>query len=233
MERGRLVQYGVELCGGDGFEMGSALAQPVTLSGTVEGKAVEVRDRGRVSHNAADHLDFAITSETEHGTLSTLATTSDTTAELVYTPDPGYAGPDSFNLPHDRQPRPRQPHRDDHARRQPPTAARRRAARRGAAATAAEEDSPAEGRGDCSGRDHQGNRARQRSSTRAPATTRSAPAAGATSSAAAGATTASSAARVETCWPTVAATTSYAHATARETRSTAIAARRIAPSSTS
>ena len=68
----------------------------VTLSGTVEGKAVEVRDRGRVSHNAADHLDFAITSEPEHGTLSTLATTSDTTAELVYTPDPGYAGPDSF-----------------------------------------------------------------------------------------------------------------------------------------
>ena len=71
-----------------------------------------MKDGGRIYNQAhSDALDFTITGEPQHGTLTTVAadcrysggletcieTTSDTTAAVTYTPDPGYEGPDSFS----------------------------------------------------------------------------------------------------------------------------------------
>jgi len=78
---------------------------PVTahLGGTVEGKTVAVYigtdnrpGSSQFEPDAKDDLLFTIVSGPADGTLSSVAKTSDTTAQVVYTPDPGYTGSDAF-----------------------------------------------------------------------------------------------------------------------------------------
>jgi hypothetical protein len=86
----------------------SATTQPGTpvsaqLAGTVEGKTVAVYfgtanrpGQSQFEPDADDDLDFTILSGPANGTLSSVTTTGDTTAQVIYTPNPGHTGTDTF-----------------------------------------------------------------------------------------------------------------------------------------
>ena len=67
------------------------------LSGTVEGRDIKVFFQGGATHRSASaELSFEILTQPENGTLTAPAKTGDATAEVTYTPSPGFAGSDSF-----------------------------------------------------------------------------------------------------------------------------------------
>ncbi len=68
----------------------------VDLSGLVVGRDVMVKDGGRIFTNIGPELDFRIMEGPQNGTLSVISVTGDSTAQVVYTPNPGYTGADSF-----------------------------------------------------------------------------------------------------------------------------------------
>ena len=77
----------------------AAAAAPtvVELNGTVEGRDVDVVYQGGPTHTSAGPvLKFEILTLPQHGTLTSLLRTGNTTAEVTYTPSPDFAGSDSF-----------------------------------------------------------------------------------------------------------------------------------------
>ena len=69
----------------------------VSLAGTVAGSSVEVRYDGGATHSSAGPaLAFELVTSPTRGTLSAIAATSPTTAQVIYTPNPGFSGTDTF-----------------------------------------------------------------------------------------------------------------------------------------
>ena len=72
-------------------------ATTIQLAGTVEGPNVRVRHVGGTIHTSAGPtLTFQITTQPANGTLTVVNQTGDTTAQLTYTPNPGFSGTDTF-----------------------------------------------------------------------------------------------------------------------------------------
>lgn len=68
----------------------------VELSGSVEGRGVLVKRSGQNIRGAGDSIQFQIINGPTNGTITAIQRTGNTTAEVAYTPSPGYLGPDTF-----------------------------------------------------------------------------------------------------------------------------------------